>query len=84
MILQSRKDQFLANGKNKQGFIDQLSGKLNQVGCSAVQANGDADLLIAQTAVSCTALKPTVVISEDTNLLDFLCFSLFSWRHGWL
>ena len=74
MILQSRKDQFLANGINKQRFINHLSEKLNQVGCSTVQANGDADLLIVQTAVSCTASKPTVVIGEDTELLVLLCF----------
>ena len=74
MILQSRKDQFLANGINKQRFINHLSEKLNQVGCSTVQANGDADLLIVQTAVSCTASKPTVVIGEDTDLLVLLCF----------
>ena len=74
MILQSRKDQFLANGRNKQRFINHLSDKLNQVGCLTVQANGDADLLIVLTAVSCTASKPTVVIGEDTDLLVLLCF----------
>ena len=52
MILQSKKDEFLANVVNKQQFIYLLSEKLQQAGCTTVHATGDADLLIVQTLLS--------------------------------
>ena len=47
-----KKDIFLSNKKNKQCFIYMLSEILEAMVCQVIHATGDADLLIAQTAVS--------------------------------
>ena len=73
MILQSKKDDFLANVVNKQQFIYLLSEKLQQAGCTTVHATGDADLLIVQTAAECAKNGTTTVIGEDTDLIVLLC-----------
>ena len=73
MILQSKKDDFLANVVNKQQFIYLLSEKLQQAGCTTVHATGNADLLIVQTAVEYAKNDTTTVIREDTDLLVLLC-----------
>ena len=72
MILQSKKEEFLANVVNKQRFIYLLSEKLRQAGCNTVHATGDADLLIVKTAVECAENSSTTVIGEDTDLLVLL------------
>ena len=46
MLLQSKKEEFLANATNKQNFIHMLSNKYQQHGCETLQAADDADLLI--------------------------------------
>ena len=48
----SRKEHFPAHANNKQRFVDMLSQKLEAAGCHVLQAVGDADVLIANTAVS--------------------------------
>ena len=50
-----------------------LSNKFQQHGCETLQAAGNADLLIVQTAVKCVKHSQTVVIGEDTDLLVALC-----------
>ena len=72
MALQSGKDEFLSNKENKQRFIHMLSDKLEQVGCKAHHASGDADLLIVQTAVAAANIRQTVVIADDTDVLVLL------------
>lgn len=73
MVLSVRKDIFLSNPVNKQSFVKYLSEVLQTRGCKTVHAVGDADTLIVQTAVSCSA-ETTIVIGEDTDLLVLLCF----------
>ena len=68
----SKKEQFLAHANNKQRFVDMLSQKLEAADCHVVQARGDADVLIAKTAVASAAESPTTVIGEDTDLLVLL------------
>ncbi|KAA0201573.1 hypothetical protein HAZT_HAZT003881 [Hyalella azteca] len=52
-----------------------LSQKLVSAGCHVIQAEGDADVLIAKTAVECANECSTTVIGEDTDLLILLIFS---------
>ena len=73
MILQSKKDDFLANVFNKQQFIYLLSEKLQQAEYNTVHATGDADLLIVRTVVECAKNGTTTVIGKDTDLLVLLC-----------
>ena len=70
--LASKKEHFLAHASNKQRFVDMLSQKLEAANCHVLQAEGDADVLIAKTAVSIAAENPTTVIGEDTDLLVLL------------
>ena len=63
------KDEFLLNLKHKQCFLEMLTTEMNAVGICAMQSGGDADTLIATTAVDIANSKPTVVIGEDTDLL---------------
>ena len=69
MILQSKKDDFLANVISKQQFIYLLSEKFQQAECTTVHATGDAYLLIVQTAVECAKNGTTIVIGEETDLV---------------
>jgi len=50
-----------------------LSEKLKEAGCDNIHAAGDADVLIAQTVVSVSATRNTVVIADDTDILILLC-----------
>ena len=67
-----KKDDFLLNLDNKQGFLQLLTSEMNVAGIDAIQSNGDADVLIAGTAIEIARLKSTVVIGEDTDLLILL------------
>lgn len=49
-----------------------LSQKLDAADCHVLQGEGDADALIAKTAVACAAESPTTVIGEDTDFLVLL------------
>ena len=51
MALVLKKEVFLANKRNKQRFINILSLKLGDVGCTVRHAVGDADRLIVKKAV---------------------------------
>ncbi|KAL5007621.1 hypothetical protein ScPMuIL_016427 [Solemya velum] len=73
MPLKSKKEQFLANIENKQQFINLLSEKMNEKGIRTVSAEGDADVLITETGVKCSAEGFTYVIGEDTDVLVLLC-----------
>ena len=69
-----KKDQFLANSKNKDQFIQMLRQKLDQNGCSTLQAEGDADVLIAKTAVKLSESQATTLVGDDTDLLILLLY----------
>lgn len=70
----SKKEHFLAHANNKQLFVDMLSQQLEAADCHVLQAEGDADVLIAKTAVASAADSPTTLIGEDTDLLVLLIY----------
>ncbi|VDI19138.1 Hypothetical predicted protein [Mytilus galloprovincialis] len=63
----SKKEIFLANGENKQNFINMLCNKMDNEGFISLQAAADADVLIASTAVRYASCYPTVVVGCDTT-----------------
>lgn len=69
-----KKDNFLANPKNKQRFINMLSRFLQEDNCPTYRAEGDADVLIVKTAVESARERNTVLVGDDTDLLVLLCF----------
>ena len=68
-----KKELFLANDRNKQKFISLLASKMQSEGIKVLQADDDADFLIAKTALTCAESRTTVVIGEDTDILVLLC-----------
>ncbi|KAK3713979.1 hypothetical protein QZH41_005649 [Actinostola sp. cb2023] len=74
MVITLKKDEFLSNKANKQRFINLLADRLKQAECSILQATGDADLLIVQTAIQATRSQTTVLVGDDTDLLVLLCY----------
>lgn len=58
--------EFLLNSKNKEKFIHHLQIYLRRNGVVCKQADGDADLLLVETAL--TGQK-SVVVSEDTDVM---------------
>ena len=74
MLAKLKKEDFLSNKENKQKFINLLSGKLELSGCTTIHAEGDADLVIVQTAIQSAQPGATVLIGDDTDLLFLLCY----------
>ena len=72
MVLQTKKEEFLTNPKNKQRFINMLGSRLEGEGCHVHHAEGDADFLVMKTAVECADHIDTVVIADDTDILILL------------
>ncbi|KAL9961004.1 hypothetical protein ACROYT_G029879 [Oculina patagonica] len=69
-----KKDVFLRDKQNKQRFINMLSEKLKEVRFDTIHGAGDADILIAQTAVSVLLLETaSSSIADDTDILNLLC-----------
>ena len=67
--LTAKKDVFQRKKKqNKQCFINMVSEKLKEAGCDNIHAAGDADVLIAQSAVSVTATRDTVRLKHGASL----------------
>ena len=69
-----KKDNFLANPKNKQRFINMLSCFLREDNCPTYHAEGDDDVLIVKTAVESARERNTVLVGDDTDLFVLLCF----------
>ena len=67
MTTTMKKDQFLANRKNKQQFIFMLSTELEKSNCKTYHAHGNADLLIVQKVVQSATTSKTVLVGEDTE-----------------
>ena len=57
-----KKDDFLANPKNKQRFINILSRFLQEDNCPTYHAEGDADVLIVKTAVESARERRIILI----------------------
>ena len=74
MLIPLKKNEFLSNQENKQRFINLLADKLRFAGCSVLQAAGDADLLIVQTAVQAALSHNTVLVGDDTDLLVLMLY----------
>ncbi|KAK3878633.1 hypothetical protein Pcinc_016764 [Petrolisthes cinctipes] len=72
MPLKMKKQEFLSNNDNKQRFINMLSECLERTGFQVHNADGDADVLIAQTAVMAAKKHRTVLVGDDTDLLILL------------
>ena len=68
------KDNFLANPKNKQRFINMPSRFLQDDNCPTYHAKGDADVMIIKTALESARERHTVLVGNDTDLLVLLCF----------
>ena len=62
----------MMNESNKERFVQNLVKTFKEKNINAKQADGDADLLIVQTAVEKSEIGQ-VVYGEDTDLLVFLC-----------
>lgn len=68
-----QQDQFLSNTKNKARLIASLVPKLRQNGYEVFQSDGDADVLIVQTAIEkISHFQNVVVVGEDVDLLVLL------------
>ena len=67
--LTMKKSDFLLSNSNKQAFLILLGSTLEQNGMQVRHAQGDADLLIVQTALQTAKNNSTVLIGEDTDLL---------------
>ena len=73
MRLNTSKERFLSNAKNKQEFLHLISHALVSNGCCCLHAAGDADTLIVKSAVECAGAHRTAAIGEDTDLFVLLC-----------
>lgn len=79
--LRIKKETFLLNVSNKQGFAKLLVWKLQESNFEAIQSEGDADLLVCQTAVNKADDYTVVVYEEDTDLLVLLSHYAKEGRH---
>ena len=64
-----KKEVFLSNTDNKRYFLNLLSTKLCENGCTTINAKEDADVLIVHTALELANNCDVVLIGEDTDLL---------------
>ena len=72
MVFTGKKDDFLANEKNKQRLIDLLSHNIESVCMNVLTASSDADTLIVITALNSAKTQDTCIIGDDTDLLILL------------
>ena len=64
---------FLMNCENKHCFVGMLSRHMKECGLEVLQAQNDADTLIARTALDIAASKEeVVVVADDTDVLVLL------------
>jgi hypothetical protein len=71
-VFNTKKEDFLSNQVNKQTFLEMFKKILNEHNINTIQAQGDADFLIIQTAMQTAKSEATTVIGEDTDLLILL------------
>ncbi|KAG1691496.1 hypothetical protein GQR58_007434 [Nymphon striatum] len=69
---EGKKEEFLSRGSNKQHLISLISDELERVGCTVIQAEADAGVDIAKTAVNIASVHSTTLIGQDTDLLVLL------------
>ena len=66
------KDKFLLNKENKQTFLECLTSYMNANNIKEKQSYGDADVLVATTAIAMSRFDNVAVIGEDTDILILL------------
>jgi len=66
----------LSNKETKQSYIGLLGKRLSESGCDVLYAEGDADLLIVQTAVTMSNTCPVVLVGDD---MDLFVLSYHAW-----
>ena len=69
-----KKDNFLANPKNKQQSINMLSRFLQEDSCPTYHDEGDADVLIVKTIAQSAREINTVLVGDYTDFLVLLRF----------
>ena len=74
MLCKTKKEVLLSNTDNKRSFLNLLSTKLCENGCTTINAKEDADVLIVQTALELANTCDVVLIEEDADLLVLLCY----------
>ena len=74
MVMKSKKEELLSNRYNKQRLIRMLGQSWEYVGCETRHANGDADVLIVETAVQSAMSCEMILVGDNTDLLALLCF----------
>lgn len=73
-ILKTKKQEFLSNVKNKNNFVQILSQKLAEDGCTVLKSFYDHNIEIATTAARMSCENMTVVVGEEGTLLILLCY----------
>ena len=74
MKLNTTKDLFLSNNKNKETFIHMLGKHLVTAGCKVLYHDGDADLEICFQCIDSAKVKPVALIGDGTDLLVLLLY----------
>ena len=64
-----KQEDFLRNASNKERLIALISSEFKNEGCTPIVCDGDANLIIVQTAISLSVKTIVTVIIEDTDLL---------------
>ena len=72
---EGKKEEFLLRGSNKQLLISSASDELKRVGCTVIQAKGDADVDITKAAVDTVYSHSTTLIGGHTDFLSFSCIT---------
>ena len=67
-VFEGIQEEFISKGSNKQQLINLTSYELRKMGCTAIQADGDAEVDIAKAAVTSARTHSTMLIGEDTDL----------------
>lgn len=79
MSLRVKKKEFLSNNDNKQRFIKLFGKGLELAQFDVHNAQGDADVLIVQAAVTATLKQRGVLVEDET---DFLILLLYFHQQG--
>ena len=73
-VSNGNQEDFLCNTVNKEKLISSLSLELQNQGGKAIVCDGDAEVMIVQTAIYLGAKSNVTVIGEDTDLLVLLLY----------
>lgn len=74
MRLTMGKKAFLANPSNKQALIDLLAGYRTNEGITFEHAEGEAEYKICTLACQYACIRPTAVVTEDSDVLQLLMY----------